>query len=116
MESVLLFRDPPVHTRLRSLLRSSFTGPEAERKRVTVAAQIDRQLNMHVNRGGMDFIEDFSRVVPMMMICDFIGLPYERHEDISRWGISFATLQLPAMTDEQAQMVERDFAEYRDFL
>ena len=73
----MLVLDPPDHTRLRSLVVQAFTARRVEEMRPRIAAIVDDLIDRVVQRGAMDVIWDFSHRLPVIVICDMLGIPEE---------------------------------------
>ncbi|MFO1117228.1 MAG: cytochrome P450 [Beijerinckiaceae bacterium] len=73
----MLLRDPPDHTRLRGLVAKAFTARRVEEMRPQIDRIVTALLDGIVPRGRMDVIEDFSHKLPVIVICDMLGIPEE---------------------------------------
>lgn len=113
---MVLFRDPPDHTRLRNLLGRIFIMPAAERDRAFYREQIDRVLAEAAAQGEVDFKEQIARIIPMIMICNVLGLPQERYEDLIRWSNSYASMLSVDITPEMMADADREFDEFSEYL
>lgn len=113
---MVLFRDPPDHTRLRGLLGRIFILPEAERKREAFRDHIIDVLDNAADKGEVDFKEDIARPIPLYMICDVVGLPQARYDDLVRWSNSYASMLSVDITAEMEAAADADFAEFFDYL
>jgi cytochrome P450 len=76
----MLQQDPPDHTRLRGLVVKAFTNRRVEDMRPRIQEIVDRTLDAVVNRGQMDLIADFAFRLPVITMCDMLGIPAEHHE------------------------------------
>src|SRR3989442_8660786 len=74
---VMLFRDPPDHTRLRSLVNKAFTPRTVEQLRARVHEIVDDLLGRAEAKGSMDLIADLSYPLPVIVIAEMLGLPAE---------------------------------------
>src|SRR5262249_32485504 len=72
---VLLFLDPPDHTRLRKLVSKAFTPRTVERLRPRIQELVDDILDEAEARGGLDVIADLGYKVPVTVICELMGVP-----------------------------------------
>lgn len=113
---MVLFRDPPDHTRLRGLLGRIFILPEAERKREEFREHIIEVLDGVSQAGVIDFKEKIARLIPIYMICDVVGLPQTRYDDLVRWSNSYASMLSVDITPEMEAAADADFAEFFDYL
>jgi cytochrome P450 len=74
---MMIFMDPPDHTRLRSLVSRAFTprriGALEDRIRELCADYLDAQ----ADRGAFDYVQDFGARLPAMVIASLLGIPLE---------------------------------------
>ena len=109
----LLLNDPPAHTRYRQLVQRAFT-PRAIAWMEPLVADVAEELAAALpDDEPLDFIEAFSRPLPVWAISRVLGLPNERRDDVRRWtDAATATIgaQLPA---ERWPQVERDLLDYQ---
>ncbi|WNV85838.1 cytochrome P450 [Umezawaea sp. Da 62-37] len=82
----LLSTDPPEHTRLRGLVASSFTArrvealrPRAERICVDLATALGEE------SGVVDLVDSYALPLPVLMICELLGVPPEDRETFRGW-------------------------------
>ncbi len=75
MSRTMLVLDPPDHTRLRGLVTKAFTARRVEAMRPRIAAIVDALLDRVQAQGGMDVISDFAHRLPIIVICDMLGIP-----------------------------------------
>jgi cytochrome P450 len=77
---LMMFLDPPDHTRLRSLVGKAFTPKVVEGMRVQVQHLVDELLDAVVERGHpghgeMDVVGDLGYPLPVAVICELLGVP-----------------------------------------
>ncbi len=101
--NVLLFLDPPDHTRLRKLVNKAFTPRTVERLRPRVQEIVDVLLDEAEERGELDIVADFGFMVPVTVICELMGVPVEDHHLFGPWS-SAASRLLDGMVDEETMM------------
>jgi cytochrome P450 len=89
---VMLFKDPPDHTRLRGLVSKAFTPKMVELLRVRVQAIVDERLDEVEARGDgrMDVVTDLAYPLPVVIICELLGVPPEDHATFSAWSSELA--------------------------
>ena len=73
--SLLLFLDPPDHTRVRSLVARAFTPRAVAAFEERLGILVERQLDQLVHRGEMDLLGEFAYPVPALAICELLGAP-----------------------------------------
>lgn len=81
----LLLNDPPAHTRYRGMVQRALT-PRALAWMEPLIADVADELAQNLpDDRPIDFIESFSRPLPVWAISRVLGLPDERREDVHRW-------------------------------
>ena len=86
----MLDRDPPDHTRLRGLVNKAFTPRVVERLRPHIQDIVDDLLARVEAKGSMDLIEEFAYPLPVIVICEMLGVPIDDHERFKGWGLDIA--------------------------
>jgi cytochrome P450 len=71
----MLVVDPPDHTRLRGLVTKAFTARRVGDMRARIAKLVNEQLDRVADKGGMDVISDIAHRLPVIVICDMLGIP-----------------------------------------
>ncbi|MGD0429917.1 MAG: cytochrome P450 [Acetobacteraceae bacterium] len=77
LSHMMLMRDPPDHTRLRGLVTKVFTARKIEEMRPGIQAITDRLLDKVAGAGEMDAIRDLAFPLPVLVICELLGIPEE---------------------------------------
>jgi len=99
----MLDRDPPDHTRLRGLVSKAFTPRVVEGLRPHIQQIVDGLLDRVEAKGAMDLIEDFAYPLPVIVICEMMGVPVADQERFKGWGLDIArgldSLLLPPDSD-----------------
>ncbi len=74
---LMLFRDPPDHTRLRSQVSRAFTARTVERLSERISQIAHSMLDEIVPHGSTEFMANFAYPFPARVICELIGVPAE---------------------------------------
>jgi cytochrome P450 len=82
---MMLFTDPPDHTRLRALANRAFTPSRVEGLRPRIAAVVDEQL-AEVEEGDWDLIEGLAYPLPVIVIAEILSLPRADRGLFKRWS------------------------------
>lgn len=72
---LLLFRDPPDHTRLRSQVNRSFTPRRVEQLEKRMQAIADELIDGFEPDGHTELMSSFAYPFPARVICELIGVP-----------------------------------------
>src|SRR5262249_54482751 len=86
----MLDRDPPDHTRLRGLVSKAFTPRVVELLRPHIQTIVDGLLERVEGARAMDLVEDYAYPLPVIVICELLGVPVEDRERFKVWGLDIA--------------------------
>lgn len=89
---VMLFRDPPDHTRLRGLVGKAFTPRMVEALRPRIAALVDELLAPLAEGAAFDVVEELAEPLPLLVIAELLGLPASDRQDLKRWSDDLAVM------------------------
>ncbi len=89
MLPMMIFMDPPTHDVQRKLVSRVFT-PRAVTKLEAFARQTAATfLDALDAKGGGDFVEDFSAIMPMNVIMELLGVPQDDRNQLRLWMDAF---------------------------
>jgi cytochrome P450 len=93
LSHMMLMRDPPDHTRLRGLVTKAFTARRIEALRGQIQDLTHRLLDKVAAERRMDAIRDLAFPLPVLVICELLGIPQvDRSNFITRSGSGGALL------------------------
>lgn len=90
MKRLLLYRDPPDHDRIRDLLSRAFTPRAIEERRGRIGQLVDGLLDRAEDVGRLDLVADFAYPLPVIVICEMLGVPPEDLDHFYGWAHGFA--------------------------
>ncbi|MBF6383872.1 cytochrome P450 [Nocardia farcinica] len=93
----LVFTGDPAHARLRALVNSVFTAAAVARLRPRVAVVAEHLTKQAWRRGGMDLITDFAGPLPVLVLCDWLGLPTGMRHHVAGWTHDIRFLLEPGL-------------------
>ncbi len=116
----IVFNDPPYHTRVRRLLAPFFAARVLRQMEHSIGAMVDSLLDRAAARGTIDIVEEFANVIPLNLIGDLLGVPYDERQPLRGWAKTILGALEPvrsaAQLAEGNQAVE-DFKAYlRDLI
>lgn len=82
------FTDPPRHTRMRRLLTPEFTARRLHRLQPRIDAIVRDHLDVLDGAERPDLVRDFAVPVPMLVICELLGIPEAQRERFRRLATS----------------------------
>jgi cytochrome P450 len=94
--------DGPAHTRRRKLVANAFTGPNVTAMEGRVAGICREKAAAFLSHGEADLVREYAMPVPILVICDALGLPMDRVDDISRGADSMVARAGAGGTREDA--------------
>ncbi len=102
LSHMMLVVDPPDHTRLRGLVAKAFTARRIADMRPRIRQLVDQQLDRVADKGAMDVILDLAHRLPVIVICDMLGIPEEhRGAFLAGSNVGGRILDPVAMTREE---------------
>jgi cytochrome P450 len=84
---IVLFRDPPEHTRLRRLIGKAFSPSLVRRFQPTIEGLVRDLLGPARAAGRFDVVADLAFPLPVMVVCALMGLPASDHDLIRRYAL-----------------------------
>ncbi|KAB7845470.1 cytochrome P450 family protein [Streptomyces mobaraensis] len=91
LDANLLNMDPPDHTRVRRLVVKAFTPGRVEKLREPVRRLADGLLDAVEPAGAADLLAAYAGPLPIMVMCDLLGIPQERRLDFRAWTDALIT-------------------------
>ena len=105
----MLVLDPPDHTRLRALVTKAFTARRVADMRPRIKALVDAQLDRVIDSGGMDVMRDLAHRLPVIVICDMLGIPEEhRAPFLAGSNVNGRILEPVPMSREELDQANRN--------
>ncbi len=82
----MLTRDNPDHRRLRRLVEQAFSRHSVENMRGRIGVLCDGLLDGLASKQTVDLLDEWSRPLPVAVICELLGLPDEDRPKFTRWA------------------------------
>jgi cytochrome P450 len=127
---MMIFMDPPEHTRYRRLVSKAFTPRRMALLEEDIRALCARLLDEQVGQSMFDYVQDFGAKVPAYVIAALLGIPAEDRDMFRGWidesfhldpvqgmynDISFAAM-IKLQEYTSAQLTERQLKPRDDML
>ena len=92
IEDSILGMDPPGHTRIRRLVSAIFTARRMQALRGRAQEIVDGLLDaMEQSEQPVDFVQAVALPLPITMICELLGVPFEDRQKFNGWADIFMT-------------------------
>ncbi|WP_433203311.1 cytochrome P450 family protein [Nocardia sp. CA-107356] len=114
-KDMMVFCDPPEHTRLRALVNRAF-GSRAVRELEPRITEIADSLlaSMAVKAGDVhDLLDDYANPLGMMVICELLGVPHQDRDSFRGWSTILLSSE---QTNEARTTAVQKFIGYIDQL
>lgn len=108
----MLFADPPDHRRLRSLVQRGFTPKMIQRLQGRIEEIAKIQVEQMKGKGTVDLIADYAFPIPIIVICELLGVPPEDRLDFQRWSNSMVEINDDPSFYEQVEVHIKEFQLY----
>jgi cytochrome P450 len=108
--------DGELHTRRRKLVSHAFTGPNVAAMESRVTATCREKALAFLGRGEADLVSEYAMPIPIMVICDALGLPLDHIDDISRGADSMVASIGAGATREEAYQHGRNLMQLQRFV
>jgi len=115
LKRVIIFLDPPDHTRIRRLISKAFTHKMIEKFRDSVQLMVDEFLDAAAAQGHVDWIKDFAYPLPVTVIANILGIPAEHHATFKRWSDDLGALLDPFISPPLFEKAMKSAAEMHAF-
>jgi len=92
MVRLMLFMDPPEHTRVRGLFAAAFTPRRVEKMRLRVQEIVDELVDAVVEVGELDVMEAIANPLPAIVTAEMLGVPSDDHRMLRDWSQDFAEM------------------------
>jgi cytochrome P450 len=109
---MIIYMDPPIHDRQRKLVSRAFTPRAISDLEPFVRETAGRLLDALAERGGGDFVEEFSAILPMNVIMELLGVPEADRNQVRKWmDASLERIEEPPFIPQHAiEAMERSVA------
>lgn len=100
--SIVIAMDPPEHGRMRRLVSSAFTPRAIEDLEDAVRSIARKSIVTAVEKGEVDFVQDYAAAIPMHVISEMMGVPEEKRRRLAELSAGLIDDQDPevAPTDD----------------
>lgn len=115
-EHSMFDKEPPDHTRLRSLVHKAFTPRRVENLRGQIQTITDQLLDAVQERGTMDMLADFAVPLPVTVIAELLGIPESDRHLLRPWSQDIVTMYELDHTQEQEHRAIQAAVEFSAYL
>ncbi|RUW61800.1 cytochrome P450 [Mesorhizobium sp. M7A.F.Ca.US.008.03.1.1] len=112
----MLELEPPVHTRLRTLVNRAFVSRQVERLRPRVEVLANELIDRFEPGKTVDLLPDFAAPLPITIIAEMLGVPVEMGPQLLDWSHQMVAMYMHGRTRAIEETANRAAREFADFL
>jgi cytochrome P450 len=95
LQTNVLDMDPPDHTRLRGLVHQAFLPRIMAQMQTRVHDLSHELIDKAQKKGEMDLVRDFAVEIPLVVICDMLGVPEKDRDKFHDWSNAMTNVGKP---------------------
>lgn len=112
----MLDREPPDHTRLRSLVSKAFTPRRVEQMRDTIQRIVAGLVDDGLARGEFDLLATVLEPLPVTVIAELLGIPEADRHLLRPWSAEICLMYELNPSEDYARRAVRASIEFSDYL
>jgi len=117
LRSIVAFRDPPGHTRVRRLLTGALSSRAVAQRTDFVERLAREMLDGFSGRGEADLVADLFHPLPARIVAEIVGIPADDHGRFARWAYDIVMYVGSGAADDALAIRTADsVAEMHDYL
>ena len=102
MRQQLINMDPPQHLKYRRLVRNAFTPKNVDSYEPRFREVAKTIVERAVAGGECEFVEDIAAELPLIAICELMGVPIDRRKDLFEWTNIMLGMNDPELSTSEA--------------
>lgn len=116
LRTMIINMDPPEHIKYRRIIRNAFTQAKVESYEPRFREIVREMIAAVLPRGECEFVTEISCILPLIAICEILGVPVEDRGKFFDWTNTMLGVDDPelATTPEAAQMAAFEMYMYAD--
>jgi pimeloyl-[acyl-carrier protein] synthase len=115
-EQLMLFRDPPDHSRLRDVVQRAFAPGAIGSLRARTIEISEQLIDEHIEAGHMELIADYARPLPVTVIAEMMGVPASERARFRSWARDLAMTLEPFVSSAVAERADTSARTLAGFL
>lgn len=112
----ILEREPPVHTRLRTLVNRAFVSRQVERLRPRIEELSHRLIDGFEHQNEIDLLPAFATPIPLMIIADMLGIDHAMGAQLVSWSHDMVAMYMHGRTRAVELKAAQSAREFADFI
>lgn len=112
----LVFNDPPLHTRVRSVMVGALNPRALAQMEPGLVTLVDSLLDEMADQREVDLIEAFAGAIPIEVIGNLLDIPRDERGPLRDWSLAILGALEPQLSEEQLQRGHLAVTDFKAFL
>lgn len=112
----MLELEPPLHTRLRTLVNRAFVSRQVARLRPEIKTMAHRLIDSFERSGEADLLPVFATPIPVSVITSMLGVPLEAGSQLLDWSHRMVTMYMHGHSRQDETSANAAAGEFSRFL
>jgi len=112
---MMISQDPPIHTRLRSLVSKAFTPKTVTQQEQRIKEIVEELIDPVIQKGKFDLVQDLAFPLPVIVISEMLGVEPERRDDFKRWSDDVILIAAATKDPAIAARYMKSWQEFKTF-
>jgi cholest-4-en-3-one 26-monooxygenase len=92
--NLLLYKDPPEHTKYRKILQTAFVPNTVNKLEAEIRARVTQVLDQVIEAGSCDIVEDLAVPIPLGVLAQLMGIADEDIPKLRHWTEGIEAAQI----------------------
>ncbi len=112
----LVFNDPPLHSRVRSLLSPAFAPRAIRNLENELHSLIEKLLDTAAKKVSFDLISDYAAAIPVEVVGNILGVPQADRDPLRNWSLDILGALEPVTPPAIIERGNRAVTEFSEYL
>lgn len=112
----ILEREPPAHSRLRTLVNRAFVSRAIERLKPRIEALANELIDAFPQGEPFDLLPAYATPIPLVIICELLGVPVSESRNLLDWSHAMCAMYVPHRSRAVEEAANRASAQFHDFM
>jgi len=114
--SSLVFNDPPLHTRVRSILNGALVPRAIKAMEPSLIALVDELIDNMRHSTQVDLIENFASAIPIEVIGNLLDIPRNERAPLRNWSLAILGALEPVVSEQAANWGNQSVEDFLTYL
>ena len=112
--NTIINMDPPIHQKVRRIVRAAFTPKRVESYEQKFRAHAKNIVDAVASKGACEFVEEVAAELPLIAILELLGVPLEDRKQFFDWTNTMIFADDPDMStsEEEGQLASLEVIQY----